>query len=191
MVGHDYRKRFLAYTDELTSVKLGVTDYSKTKPNGKHSANTANVKRYIDFAAANGFDAVLVEGWNEGWEDWFGNSKDYVFDFLTAYPDFDVQEIHRYAASKGIKMMMHHETSASVRNYERHLDKAYQFMVDNGYNSVKSGYVGNIIPRGEHHYGQWMNNHYLYAVKKPPIIKSWSMHTKQPVQPVSAVHIPI
>ena len=153
-----------AYTDELTSVKLGVTDYSKTKPNGKHSANTANVKRYIDFAAANGFDAVLVEGWNEGWEDWFGNSKDYVFDFLTAYPDFDVQEIHRYAASKGIKMMMHHETSASVRNYERHLDKAYQFMVDNGYNSVKSGYVGNIIPRGEHHYGQWMNNHYLYAV---------------------------
>ena len=155
-----------AYTDELTSVKLGVTDYSKTKPNGKHSANTANVKRYIDFAAANGFDAVLVEGWNEGWEDWFGNSKDYVFDFLTAYPDFDVQEIHRYAASKGIKMMMHHETSASVRNYERHLDKAYQFMVDNGYNSVKSGYVGNIIPRGEHHYGQWMNNHYLYAVKK-------------------------
>ena len=155
-----------AYTDELTSVKLGETDYSKTKPNGKHSANTANVKRYIDFAAANGFDAVLVEGWNEGWEDWFGNSKDYVFDFVTPYPDFDVKEIHRYAASKGVKMMMHHETSASVRNYERHMDKAYQFMVDNGYNSVKSGYVGNIIPRGEHHYGQWMNNHYLYAVKK-------------------------
>ena len=155
-----------AYTDELTSVKLGETDYSKTKPNGKHSANTANVKRYIDFAAAHGFDAVLVEGWNEGWEDWFGNSKDYVFDFVTPYPDFDVKEIHRYAASKGIKMMMHHETSASVRNYERHMDKAYQFMADNGYNSVKSGYVGNIIPRGEHHYGQWMNNHYLYAVKK-------------------------
>ena len=155
-----------AYTDELTSVKLGETDYSKTKPNGKHSANTANVKRYIDFAAANGFDAVLVEGWNEGWEDWFGNSKDYVFDFVTPYPDFDVKEVHRYAASKGIKMMMHHETSASVRNYERHMDKAYQFMVDNGYNSVKSGYVGNIIPRGEHHYGQWMNNHYLYAVTK-------------------------
>ena len=155
-----------AYTDELTSVKLGETDYSKTKPNGKHSANTANVKRYIDFAATHGFDAVLVEGWNEGWEDWFGNSKDYVFDFVTPYPDFDVQEIQRYAASKGIKMMMHHETSASVRNYERHMDQAYQFMVDNGYNSVKSGYVGNMIPRGEHHYGQWMNNHYLYAVTK-------------------------
>ena len=155
-----------AYTDQLPSVKLGETDYTKTKPNGKHSANTANVKRYIDFAAANGFDAVLVEGWNEGWEDWFGKSKDYVFDFVTAYPDFDVKEIHRYAASKGIKMMMHHETSASVRNYERHMDQAYQFMVDNGYNSVKSGYVGNIIPRGEFHYGQWMNNHYLYAVKK-------------------------
>lgn len=155
-----------AYTDELSSVKLGVTDYTKTKPNGKHSANTANVKRYIDFAAAHGFDAVLVEGWNEGWEDWFGNSKDYVFDFVTPYPDFDVKEIRRYAESKGVKMMMHHETSASVRNYERHMDKAYQFMVDNGYNSVKSGYVGNIIPRGEHHYGQWMNNHYLYAVKK-------------------------
>ena len=140
--------------------------YSQTKPNGKHSANTANVKRYIDFAAKHGFNAVLVEGWNQGWEDWFGKSKDYVFDFVTPYPDFDVQEIHRYAASKGIEMMMHHETSASVRNYERHLDKAYQFMVDNGYNSVKSGYVGDIIPRGEHHYGQWMVNHYLYAVKK-------------------------
>ena len=155
-----------AYTDELPSVKLGVTDYSQTKPNGKHSANTANVKRYIDFAAKHGFNAVLVEGWNQGWEDWFGKSKDYVFDFVTPYPDFDVQEVHRYAASKGIEMMMHHETSASVRNYERHLDKAYQFMVDNGYNSVKSGYVGDIIPRGEHHYGQWMVNHYLYAVKK-------------------------
>ena len=155
-----------AYTDELASVKLGETDYSKTKPNGKHSANTANVKRYIDFAAAHGFDAVLVEGWNQGWEDWFGKSKDYVFDFVTPYPDFDVKEIHRYAASKGIKMMMHHETSSSVRNYERHMDKAYQFMVDNGYNSVKSGYVGDIIPRGEHHYGQWMVNHYLYAVTK-------------------------
>ncbi|WP_294453199.1 glycoside hydrolase family 97 protein [uncultured Bacteroides sp.] len=155
-----------AYTDEVPSVKLGITDYSKTKPNGKHSANTENVKRYIDFAADNGFDAVLVEGWNEGWEDWFGKTKDYVFDFVTPYPDFDVQEIHRYAASKGIKMMMHHETSASARNYERHMDKAYQFMVDNGYNSVKSGYVGDIIPRGEHHYGQWMVNHYLYAVTK-------------------------
>ena len=155
-----------AYTDEVPSVKLGITDYSKTKPNGKHSANTENVKRYIDFAADNGFDAVLVEGWNEGWEDWFGKTKDYVFDFVTPYPDFDVQEIHKYAESKGIKMMMHHETSASARNYERHMDKAYQFMVDNGYNSVKSGYVGDIIPRGEHHYGQWMVNHYLYAVTK-------------------------
>ena len=155
-----------AYTDEVPSVKLGITDYSKTKPNGKHSANTENVKRYIDFAADNGFDAVLVEGWNEGWEDWFGKTKDYVFDFVTPYPDFNVQEIHRYAASKGIKMMMHHETSASARNYERHMDKAYQFMVDNGYNSVKSGYVGDIIPCGEHHYGQWMVNHYLYAVTK-------------------------
>ena len=155
-----------AYTDELSSVKLGETDYSKTKPNGRHSANTTNVKRYIDFAAANGFDAVLVEGWNEGWEDWFGQSKDYVFDFVTPYPDFDVKMLNAYAASKGVKLMMHHETSASVRNYERHMDKAYQFMVDNGYNAVKSGYVGNIIPRGEHHYGQWMNNHYLYAVTK-------------------------
>ena len=137
-----------------------------TKPNGKHSANTENVKRYIDFAAKHGFDAVLVEGWNEGWEDWFGKNKDYVFDFVTPYPDFNVQELHRYAAGKGIELMMHHETSSSVRNYERHLDKAYQFMVDNGYSSVKSGYVGDIIPRGEHHYGQWMVNHYLYAVTK-------------------------
>lgn len=155
-----------AYTDEVPSVKLGITDYKQTKPNGKHSANTENVKKYIDFAAAHGFDAVLVEGWNEGWEDWFGKTKDYVFDFVTPYPDFDVKEIHRYAADKGVKMMMHHETSSSVRNYERHMDKAYQFMVDNGYNSVKSGYVGDIIPRGEHHYGQWMVDHYLYAVKK-------------------------
>jgi Glycoside hydrolase 97. len=154
-----------AYND-LPAVKLGITDYSKTTPNGKHGANTAHVKEYIDFAAKHGFDAVLVEGWNEGWEDWFGKTKDYVFDFVTPYPDFDVQELHRYAASKGVKMMMHHETSASVRNYERHLDKAYQFMVDNGYNAVKSGYVGNIIPRGEYHYGQWMVNHYLYAVTK-------------------------
>lgn len=155
-----------AYTDEVPSVKLGITDYKQTKPNGKHSANTENVKKYIDFAAAHGFDAVLVEGWNEGWEDWFGKTKDYVFDFVTPYPDFDVKELHRYAVGKGVKMMMHHETSSSVRNYERHMDKAYQFMVDNGYNSVKSGYVGDIIPRGEHHYGQWMVDHYLYAVKK-------------------------
>ena len=155
-----------AYTDDLPSVKLGETDYSKTKPNGCHGANNENVKRYIDFAAAHGFDQVLVEGWNEGWEDWFGHSKDYVFDFVTPYPDFDVKMLNAYAKSKGVKLMMHHEASSSVRNYERHMDKAYRFMVDNGYNAVKSGYVGDIIPRGEHHYGQWMNNHYLYAVKK-------------------------
>ena len=155
-----------AYTDDLPSVKLGETDYTKTKPNGRHGATNENVKRYIDFAAENGLDQVLVEGWNEGWEDWFGHSKDYVFDFVTPYPDFDVKMLNEYAKSKGVKLMMHHETSASVRNYERHMDKAYQFMVDNGYNAVKSGYVGNMIPRGEHHYGQWMNNHYLYAVTK-------------------------
>ena len=154
-----------AYTD-LPSIKIGETDFTKTKRNPKHAANTAHVKEYIDFAAKHGLDAVLVEGWNEGWEDWFGKSKDYVFDFVTPYPDFDVDGIHKYAASKGVKMMMHHETSGSVRNYERHMDKAYQFMVDNGYNSVKSGYVGNIIPRGEYHYGQWMVNHYLYAITK-------------------------
>ena len=155
-----------AYTDEVPSVQLGVTDFTKAKPNGKHAANTAHVKEYIDFAALHGFDAVLVEGWNVGWEDWFGNSKDYVFDFTTPYPDFDLKEIHRYAASKGIKMIMHHETSSSVRNYERHIDRAYRFMKDNGYDAVKSGYVGDIIPRGEHHYSQWMNNHYLYAIEK-------------------------
>ena len=154
------------YTSELPSVQLGVTDYSKVRPTGRHGANTAHVKEYIDFAAEHGFNAVLVEGWNIGWEDWFGKSKDYVFDFLTPYPDFDLPGIRDYAKSKGVKMMMHHETSSSVRNYERHMDKAYQLMVDNGYNSVKSGYVGDMLPRGEHHYGQWMNNHYLYAVKK-------------------------
>ena len=155
-----------SYTDELPSVKLGETDFSKVKPNGTHAANTKHVKEYIDFASENGFDAVLVEGWNEGWEDWFGKSKDYVFDFVTPYPDFDVEELQQYAKSKGVEMMMHHETSGSVRNYERHLDTAYQFMKKYGYNSVKSGYVGDIIPRGETHYGQWMVNHYLYAVKK-------------------------
>jgi len=152
--------------NNLTSVKLDQIDYSKTQPNGRHAANTAHVKEYIDFAALHHFDAVLVEGWNIGWEDWVGKWKDYVFDFVTPYPDFDVKEIHRYAASKGIKMIMHHETSGSVRNYERHLDKAYQFMVDNGYNAVKSGYVGDILPRGEYHYGQWMVNHYLYCITK-------------------------
>jgi hypothetical protein len=154
-----------AYTD-MENIKLDLIDYTKVKPNSTHAANTAHVKEYIDFAAKHGFDAVLVEGWNIGWEDWFGKSKDYVFDFLTPYPDFDLPELHRYAESEGIKIIMHHETSSSVRNYERHMDQAYKFMVDNGYNAVKSGYVGNIIPRGEHHYGQWMVNHYLYAVTK-------------------------
>ena len=155
-----------AYTDDVYSVQLGKTDYRTTKPNGKHAANTANVMKYIDFAAKHGFDAVLVEGWNEGWEDWFGKQKDYVFDFVTPYPDFDVASIRDYAASKGVKMMMHHETSSSVINYERHLDEAYQFMVDNGYPSVKSGYVGDIVPYGEHHYSQMLNNHYLRCITK-------------------------
>ncbi len=171
-----------AYTDELNSVKLGETDYSKTTPNGKHSANTEKVKRYIDFAAEHGFDQVLVEGWNEGWEDWFDKSKDYVFDFVTPYPDFDLVEIREYAKKKGVQLQMHHETSGSVRNYERHMDQAYQFMVDNNYSSVKSGYVGNIIPRGEHHYGQWMNNHYLYAIKKAADYKI-SVNAHEAVRP--------
>lgn len=153
-----------SYTFDLPSVKLDGTDYAKVKPNGIHPANTANVKKYIDFAAEHGFDQVLVEGWNTGWEDWFGNSKDYVFDFVTPYPDFDIKYLNEYAHSKGVKLMMHHETSGSVRNYERHMEKAYQLMNEYGYNAVKSGYVGNMIPRGEHHYGQWLNNHYLYAV---------------------------
>ena len=153
------------YTDQLPSVKLGETDYTKLKPNGKHGACNENVKRYIDFAAANGFDQLLIEGWNEGWEDWFGNSKDYVFDFVTPYPDFDIKMLNEYAHSKGMRLMMHHETSSSVRNYERHLEAAYQLMNKYDYNSVKTGYVGNIIPRGEHHYGQWMVNHYQYCVE--------------------------
>ncbi len=155
-----------AYTNELSSIQLGVTDYKKVKPNGTHAANTAHVKDYIDFASKHGFDAVLFEGWIEGWEDWFGNSKDYVFDFVTPYPDFDVKGIHAYAKAKGVKMLMHHETSGSVRNYERHMDKAYQFMNDNGYNAVKSGYVGAILPNGENHYNQWAINHYQYALEK-------------------------
>ena len=154
-----------AYCD-LPSVKLDLTDYSKVKPNGKHGANNDNVRRYIDFAAKNGFDQVLVEGWNVGWEDWFGKSKDYVFDFVTPYPDFDLKALNDYAHSKGVKLMMHHETSSSTRNYERHMEEAYTLMNKYGYNAVKSGYVGNMLPRGEHHYGQWINNHYLYAVQK-------------------------
>jgi hypothetical protein len=155
-----------AYTNDLPSVQLGATDYSKVKPNSTHGANNANVKKYIDFAAQHGFDAVLVEGWNVGWEDWFGNSKDYVFDFVTPYPDFHVQELHDYASSKGVKMIMHHETSSSTRNYERHIDAAYSFMKANGYDAVKSGYVGPILPRGENHYSQWIVNHYQYAIEK-------------------------
>ncbi|WP_313264011.1 glycoside hydrolase family 97 protein [Sphingobacterium sp.] len=155
-----------SYTYDLPSVHLGETDYSKVKPHGKHGATTANVKRYIDFAAQHGFDGVLVEGWNIGWEDWFGNAKDHVFDFVTPYPDFDLAGIRDYAKQKGVKMIMHHETSGAVRNYERYLDSAYRFMKDNGYEAVKSGYVGNIIPRGEYHYSQWINNHYQYALEK-------------------------
>ncbi len=153
-----------SYTYDLPSIKLYNVDYSKAESHGQHPANTQNVKKYIDFAAEHGFDQVLVEGWNIGWEDWFGKSKDYVFDFVTPYPDFDIDYLNKYAHSKGVKLMMHHETSGSVRNYERHMDEAYRLMEKYGYNSVKSGYVGNIIPRGEHHYGQWMVNHYLYAV---------------------------
>ena len=155
-----------AYTHDYPTVKLDGTDYVHAKPSGKHSANNANVRRYIDFAAAHGFDAVLVEGWNIGWEDWSGYMKEKVFDFLTPYPDFDIKTLNEYAHSKGVKLIMHHETSSSVMNYEKYMDRAYQLMKDYGYDAVKSGYVGNIIPRGEHHYGQWMNNHYLYAVTK-------------------------
>ena len=154
-----------SYTNQ-ENIKLDSIDYKQTKPNGTHAANTAHVKEYIDFAALHGFDAVLVEGWNTGWEDWFGKHKDYVFDFVTPYPDFDVQELHRYAAAKNVKMMMHHETSGSTRNYERHLEKAFQFMNDNGYNAVKTGYVGDVLPLGEHHYSQWLINHYNYVLEQ-------------------------
>ena len=155
-----------AYTQELPSVRLGETDYAAVKPSGRHAANNDNVRRYIDFAAEHGFDQVLVEGWNVGWEDWFGHTKDYVFDFVTPYPDFDIEALNNYAHEKGVRLMMHHETSSSVRNYERHLEAAYDLMNRHGYNAVKSGYVGDILPRGEHHYGQWMVNHYLYAVQE-------------------------
>ena len=152
------------YTDDFSSVKLGETDYSRSTPNGRHSANNANVRRYIDFAAEHGFDEVLVEGWNEGWEDWANCNKDYVFDFITPYPDFDIKALNDYAHSKGVKLLMHHETSASARNYERHMEEAYRLMNRYGYDAVKSGYVGDILPLGEHHYSQWLINHYLYAV---------------------------
>ena len=155
-----------SYTWDFPSIHIGVTDYSKAKPHGRHGATTENVKRYIDFAAKYGFDGVLVEGWNIGWEDWFGNEKDFVYDFVTPYPDFDVEGIHDYAKSKGVKMIMHHETSGAIRNYERWLDTAYQFMRKYEYPAVKSGYVGNILPIGEHHYSQFMNNHYQYCLEK-------------------------
>lgn len=154
------------YTDDFPAVKLGETDFEAATPNNRHGATTENVKMHIDFAAEHGFDGVLVEGWNIGWEDWFGNSKDYVFDFVTPYPDFELDEVREYAKSKGVEMIMHHETSSSVRNYERHIDRAYQFMKENGYNAVKSGYVGDILPRGENHYSQWLVNHYQYALEK-------------------------
>ena len=154
-----------AYSN-ASAVNLDSIDYKTMKPNGIHGANNDNVKRYIDFAAENGFDQLLVEGWNIGWEDWFGHEKDYVFDFVTPTPDFDIAMLNDYAHSKGIKLMMHHETSGSLRNYERHLDAAYSLMNKYGYDAVKSGYVGNMVPRGEYHYGQWANNHYLYCVKE-------------------------
>lgn len=155
-----------AYTDDLPTIKLDEVDYTKVKPNGTHAANNDKVRRYIDFAAQHGFDQVLVEGWNVGWEDWFGHRKDYVFDFVTPYPDFDIKALNDYAHAKGVKLMMHHETSGSTRNYERHMKAAYELMNKYGYNSVKSGYVGDILPIGEHHYSQATINHYLYAIKE-------------------------
>ena len=166
-----------AYTHDYPSVKLGETDYAKAKPSGKHGANNENVRRYIDFAAEHGFDQVLVEGWNIGWEDWSGNSKEYVFDFLTPYPDFDIKALNQYAHNKGVKLMMHHETSSSIMNYEKHMDRAYQLMNDYGYDAVKSGYVGNIIPRGEHHYSV------------VPILTWWEMRVpvEQNIRPLEAL----
>ncbi len=153
-----------SYTWDVPSVQLGVTDYKTVKPHGQHGANNENVRRYIDFAAENGFDALLIEGWNEGWEDWFGHQKDYVFDFVTPYPDFDLPALNAYAHSKGIRLVMHHESSSSTVNYERHMEEAYNLMNKYGYNAVKSGYVGDIIPYGEHHYSQALINHYHYAI---------------------------
>lgn len=169
-------KNCWSYTNDLPSVRLPgdpsvppslqptATDYTRCKPHGRHAANNDNVKRYIDFAAANGFDAVLVEGWNIGWEDWYGKEKDYVFDFQTPYPDFDLPALNRYAHERGIRLIMHHESSSSVPNYERHMERAYNLMNQYGYDAVKSGYVGKIVPHGEHHYSQPLINHYHYAV---------------------------
>ncbi len=155
-----------SYTYDYPSVQLGVTDYAASKPHGRHGANNENVRRYIDFAAENGFDALLIEGWNEGWEDWFGHQKDAVFDFVTPYPDFDLPALNEYAHARGIRLVMHHETSSSTVNYERHMEEAYQLMNEYDYDAVKSGYVGNIIPYGEHHYSQPIINHYLFAIKE-------------------------
>lgn len=155
-----------SYTFDLPSVHIESLDYSKCTPHGQHAANTANVKRYIDFAAKNGLDEVLVEGWNIGWEDWAGHYKDYVFDFQTPYPDFDLKGLNDYAHSKGVRLLMHHETSGSTINYERHLEDAFKLMNKYGYDAVKSGYVGDIIPRGDYHYSQSTNNHYLYCIKE-------------------------
>lgn len=159
-------KNSWSYTNDLPAVDLNTVDYTKTKPNGTHGATNEEVRKYIDFAAKHGFDQVLVEGWNIGWEDWFGHKKDYVFDFITPYPDFDLKALNDYAHSKGVKLMMHHETSGSTRNYERHMKAAYELMNQYGYNAVKSGYVGDILPVGEHHYSQSTINHYLYAIKE-------------------------
>ena len=159
-------KNSWSYTNDLPTIDLNTVDYSKTKPNGTHGANNEEVRKYIDFAAKHGFDQVLVEGWNIGWEDWFGHKKDYVFDFVTPYPDFDLKALNDYAHSKGVKLMMHHETSGSTRNYERHIKAAYELMNQYGYNSVKTGYVGDILPVGEHHYSQSTINHYLYVIKE-------------------------
>lgn len=155
-----------SYTGDVRPVDINTVDYSKLPHSPKHSANTENVRRYIDFAAEHGFSEVLVEGWNIGWEDWESFSKNDVFDFVTPYPDFDIAGLNEYAHSKGVRLMMHHETSSSIRNYERHMDAAYDLMNKYGYDAVKSGYVGQIFPRGEHHYGQYMNNHYQYAIRK-------------------------
>jgi glucan 1,4-alpha-glucosidase len=169
--------------DYAGSQDMGSIDHlSNLKPSGKHGATTANTKMYIDFAAKHGFDGVLVEGWNTGWEDWYGKWKENVFDFITPYPDYDVQELHRYAAAKNVKIIMHHETSGSVTNYERWMDTAYRFMKNNGYDAVKTGYVGKIIPRGEHHDGQWMVNHYNRVAQKTADYKIMvDMH--EPVRP--------
>ena len=149
-----------AYTD-TQDIVIGKTDYTQLKPNGHHGANTAHVKEYIDFASKHGFDAVLVEGWNEGWEDNYAYSKEFIYDFDKPYPDFDVAELQRYAKEKGVKIIMHHETTSSVADYERQMHDAFRFMNKYGYDAVKTGYVGGIIPRSEHHDGQWMVNHYL------------------------------